>query len=450
MKKLLLILCIACAAGAADHCVREGASGTGSGADWTNAYTALPATLTRGDVYYVADGSYGALTIAQDTAGTAWIDVRKATVSLHGVATGWSDSYGDGAATFPSISIRASDNNKTGGRVVIDGVTGSDTTGYGFVVTSDNDELHLISVPYYYFTPPSAHVYIRHCEVYNQSYVPDRGGDGIYFADGSGDYKVEHCYIHDISRNNILFTNQRDIVIDSCVLKRNKSTPAWHGQAIQVSAGGTNYIVKNCFFEDITGTAFYTIVSENDTSDSTFIYNNTFYATTGYEQTVSQAISSNDVSVGVSNFHVKNNTFVNLDLYLGTGTARVYLPGSVSNVEIENNLWYCDKDSCMPAVNMAKTGILLSNNWFSDSVEHSAFETNVHGDDSDPFVNKNIRDFRLAAGATAIDEGATLGSPYNIDQFGTSRPVGSAYDIGMHEYEAIAPTNEASIFIRRR
>jgi hypothetical protein len=27
--------------------------------DWTNAYPSLPATLTRGDTYYIATGNYG-------------------------------------------------------------------------------------------------------------------------------------------------------------------------------------------------------------------------------------------------------------------------------------------------------------------------------------------------------------------------------------------------------
>ena len=38
---------------AANHYVRPGAAGNGSGNDWTNAYTALPgSTLARGDTYF--------------------------------------------------------------------------------------------------------------------------------------------------------------------------------------------------------------------------------------------------------------------------------------------------------------------------------------------------------------------------------------------------------------
>ena len=37
---------------AANHYIRAGATGLGLGTDWINAYTAIPATLIRGDTYY--------------------------------------------------------------------------------------------------------------------------------------------------------------------------------------------------------------------------------------------------------------------------------------------------------------------------------------------------------------------------------------------------------------
>jgi hypothetical protein len=42
--------------------------------------------------------------------------------------------------------------------------------------------------------------------------------------------------------------------------------------------------------------------------------------------------------------------------------------------------------------------------------------------------------FKLLSGSAAIDKGLALGSPYNIDYFKTSRPQGSAWDIGAHEF----------------
>ena len=48
----------------ANRYVREAAAGANDGTDWTNAYTTLPASLTRGDTYYVADGAYGTMGVA--------------------------------------------------------------------------------------------------------------------------------------------------------------------------------------------------------------------------------------------------------------------------------------------------------------------------------------------------------------------------------------------------
>ena len=59
MKRLLLVLLFCTPVQAANHYVRAGATGSADGTDWTNAFTDLPATLTRGDTYFVADGTYG-------------------------------------------------------------------------------------------------------------------------------------------------------------------------------------------------------------------------------------------------------------------------------------------------------------------------------------------------------------------------------------------------------
>jgi hypothetical protein len=53
----VVLIALPTMASAANHYVRAGASGNGSGADWTNAYTDLPGSLTRGDTYYVAAGT---------------------------------------------------------------------------------------------------------------------------------------------------------------------------------------------------------------------------------------------------------------------------------------------------------------------------------------------------------------------------------------------------------
>jgi hypothetical protein len=76
-----------------------GATGSGTGADWTNAFPSIP-TLVRGNTYYFADGTFTNRTFNNAVSGTQTISLIKATVANHGTSVGWQNSYGDGKTTF--------------------------------------------------------------------------------------------------------------------------------------------------------------------------------------------------------------------------------------------------------------------------------------------------------------------------------------------------------------
>jgi|GEM_PF-2458702 len=406
--------------------VRQDATGSNDGSDWSNAYTSLPASLLRGSTYYIADGSYSAVTVNTNVDGTLWIYIKKAVISAHGTDTGWNNSFGDGQAVFPQITVRASDHGFVGGYVDIDGVTGSGTSGYGFVITSTNDQVNLFHVPYYYFGPMGGNVVLKHAEIYNQTYVADRGGDGITVSEGNSDFTFQNLYIHDVSRNNITLGGQSNVTIDNCVVARNHSTAIWHGQGIQVqsgSSGSDNVIIKNNWFEDIQGTAVIALLS--GTGSNWDIYNNVFYQSDSGGGIAHGPFSTNDSDTTINTFHFYNNTTVNFKSGLA---ARIYIPGVVTDGNVKNNLWYCS-GTCLPATNTVKTGITLSNNWFSIDIAHSA-EENIYGNSSNPFTNYASQGFALAAGADPIGKGATLSSSYNTDKNGTARPQGASWDIG--------------------
>ncbi len=80
--------------GAGNCYVRAGATGAGSGADWTNAYTALPSSLTRGVTYYIAGGNYtSGHNFSDADSGSTPITIQAATIASHGTSTGWNNSY---------------------------------------------------------------------------------------------------------------------------------------------------------------------------------------------------------------------------------------------------------------------------------------------------------------------------------------------------------------------
>jgi len=89
--------------------VRQGATGNGSGLNWTNAHTTLPTTLLRDTIYYIADGSYRANSYTFNTPQqtTALIIIKHATADDHGTSNGWQSSFGNGRAQFGAFVIDA-------------------------------------------------------------------------------------------------------------------------------------------------------------------------------------------------------------------------------------------------------------------------------------------------------------------------------------------------------
>ena len=81
---------------AANHYVWCGAGGSGSGNDWSNAFTDLPVSLVRGDTYVVAGNSvcrYNFHLFNDAVSGTSVITVRKANAAQDSGVAGWQSSF---------------------------------------------------------------------------------------------------------------------------------------------------------------------------------------------------------------------------------------------------------------------------------------------------------------------------------------------------------------------
>ncbi len=131
----------AASAQAANHYVRAGAAGSANGNDWSNAYAALPASLVRGDVYYIAAGSYGARDFDDAHSGTAVITIKKAVAADHGTDTGWLAAYAGQAVFQSSLHFKK-------GYYVFDGQTRNesdwfDGAAYGFRVDHNNKDQNI-------------------------------------------------------------------------------------------------------------------------------------------------------------------------------------------------------------------------------------------------------------------------------------------------------------------
>ena len=179
-------------AGAAEHYVRAGATGNGSGSDWNNAWITFAnmdwTTIKPGDTVYIGGGMYGVFAvIGSGTAGNP-ITFKRATTTAHGAAAGWDNAYDaqvvvDGQGNLGAIGFGEGGDWAGKSFVTIDGATRSGILCYDamYGVRADRG-------------PTNDNITLRYLEL-GDTGANKLGEDGIQ---GSGNnLLVESCYIHD-------------------------------------------------------------------------------------------------------------------------------------------------------------------------------------------------------------------------------------------------------------
>lgn len=378
--------------------VRQGAAGSGTGLDWTNAYAALPSTLVRGTYYLIADGAYAGKSFNTAASGTTLITVRKATTTDHGTATGWSAAFGDGQATFPFVEF-------TTPYWVFDGIVGdgSQTTagatassyGFGFAPAVSGDTVR----PVVY---NAAHIQIRHTAVT----CPGSSGDIQQFGySGTGDFvTASYTYVNNCQVSH--WNQGDDNTIEYSYFGSHWSSSANHGvhaeqmarpifrfnllsqcpiQCIEAGGGSTTNITDGQYYNNIivnvSGTNGFIKGVSSGAIVNTVIYNNTMINASGpllYE--------SNDIGNRGSGNVVRNNL-----CYLCAGG-------------------FVQEDASGPVTH--------SHNTMVNSGTYS--ETGGETLSGNPFVDYTNGNYR-PDGSPAIGAGFALAAPYNVDFYGVSR-----------------------------
>jgi len=413
---------------AADRYVRQGASGNGSGTDWTNAYPTLPATLVRGDTYWIADGSYGSYTFRTPLSGSSLITIRKATSGAHGTSTGWNNSYGDGQAAFGDFLFDY-------GYYVFDGATRNeanwaDTASYGFRVSGSLYSSRLASGS----NACADNLTFRYVDVGGSAGTgPSSAGVGAYlggFGEGSlacENWTLQRNHIHNVKVH---------VHCPGCtglLVEHTYFGIGWGKEAIRGLVAAYNITIRHNIFKDscqrdpgdsTSGCTGEIAIWSGTNHNNIEIYGNVFYKTT------SEVNSGGVIVIGgngtswtgppTNNTKVYNNTIAGLKNW----HADILINGG-SNNQCRNNIWYDVAGSLTGcSANSTSNNVVLSGT---------------------PFVNYAAGDFRLAA-PTA--QGMTLVSPYNVDRLGTTRGADGTWDLGATEYAAgggggplPAPTN---------
>ncbi len=384
----------------ADVYIRDGDSG--SGTSWSDALDSIPATLTRGETYWLGDGSYGAVTLDDAASGTTTITLKKAKESDHGTETGWDSAYGDGQAVFTSLTLETD-------YWVVDGNTDTRLS-YGIHVDSSST-VRAVTLGTYSGDPAS------NCTLKDitidlaDAPTTEPSGRGIYMV-GVSNNTFTNIEVHSALNDCIFFDGADDVIFEHMYLRNRRTVTS--GDTIHADAAemydGNNVTFRYCLFDWEGQQLFFSEVSN---PHGTFeIYGNVFYGgpTSGKGMHVQ--------STGVTDFthNIVNNTFYGLN-------------ASTSNLRLGtmyNNIFWDSGDPAFGSTthdyNFFQTGIATGG------------EANAQQTASDPFTDGANDDFTLSG---ATDGGKDdVGATYNTDPEGATRGDDGTWDRGAFEFEA--------------
>ncbi len=399
IKRIFLILfLIPSICSAAEHYIIDGGSGDGS--SWSSALGALPDTLTRGDTYYIGDGTYAAYTFNDATSGTSVITVKKATETDHGSGADWQSDYGDGVASFSGPLNFDTD------YWVFDGSTrSSESSGHGFYVYSDVKGVDVTGVD---------NITIKYVEIEGHGDDGDQAieNDCIYSSSTSNNITIQYVYLHESGRTHIL-SRGGTWVLEYSFLINNESTSDEHAESWSLGVGTSNITIRYNHFKSTEGTAVITHL--NGGTSTLQIYGNIFEECSGSNGSVSCTNSGTNCTT-----YFYNNTLYGITGYssrVDCGT------GATCSLDTKNNIWMNSS-----AANHDGTA---DYNFYVNTTHTE--EANEQTSASSPFTNAAGGDFTLSSATTA---GTTLSSSYNQDILGNTRGEDGVWDRGAYEYSA--------------
>ena len=451
------------------HAITPTGSGSKTGVDWNDAYAGLPAALTRGDIYYLADGSYGALRLSQAASGTSTIEIRKAQSFDNGsscspsIAAGWSTStMGSGQAKFsganPVASISANyfilNGNGTqtaqgcGGALSAASVTAtlSNPTDCGIQLYSNGspESSGLLNLG----TGNVNNVTVEYVEMFGAGDNSNEQWEEIGPFGGSGPLNFSHIYGHNAGCVYFQDGAQGRTIAHSYFwgTEVNGASGGCHGQ-FSFEDGSTSNITENDnVYRDITGTAIWTFANSSSTHNNLAYYDNVIWSTnfassaSAYGHLSDGLLACINSGTQCTNVVIDQNTIVNEG-----GSQGVNDENGNGSYSITNNLWYAA--GAGTPTNLGFSGNASSGNSYNSFLIAGWCPTGpndvCNATASNPFNNWPNNDFTLASDSAGWNNRTSLSSVYNVDAAGDPFTT----DRGAFQYDGAvakapgAPTN---------
>ena len=418
---IIFLLGISVSANGTNYYVDKNATGNNNGSSWSDAWEKFEnidwAIIGPGDSIYISGGLdstiyYETLTTGNSGTPGKRIVITKGTDSGHNGKV----IIDGGGIRRHGIKIDLNDYITVKGIILRNSIHGLIRISRSNFTVIENCEMFVhgragIFIQY------STGSEIKGCSIKTGSYVNSQT-DGIY-----SQHNVNNVYDH----NYIIINNTEPSGHDDCIQsyqdnnltihsnyceQNNSKTSNALGIFAELPTGGVfrfyNNIV-NMGNAKSAGILFIRKLTGNGTLE---IIGNTLYSKKSYSlirvsETIDPVIKNNIIFSEGKAFALKLEDW----------------SGNVNN--IDNNLIYTPN-----AVNVC---------YFNGSPKNWSqwriLGFDVHGINTDPKL-KNIskKNFSLQAGSPAINSGVNLGSPYNVDILGVTRPFGDDYDIGCYEW----------------
>ena len=404
-----------------NYYVDNNANGLNNGTTWENAWESFNAinwsSIQPGDIIYISGGSSGKI-YADNIVVNASGNSSSPITIMKGI-----DAGHNGEVILQGSGLGAAVNIANESYIIVSNLS---INNWSRAVDIDGDSNN------------AAHdIIIDNC-------------DGIMsgrfiFIDGYADVSGSYC--HDITIRNCDVTtpsstgHQNDFVyaqymagltIESNNVNISSNDTSEHNDLLQTLWVDGPVIVRNNYFEHSDNKLKNSQGIFFENHEGTFeVYNNIIVMPNSVDGKIYWKADS------LNNAHTI--IYSNVSYGLSGSLIQTTDPDAV----IKNNILYSTGYNSIGSSYMLEfngvsgSGADVANNLFydpADNMNNMNSGTNQNGVEGNPlFTDLSGRDFTLQTGSPAIDTGATLQSPYNVDIIGTSRPLGPLFDIGPYE-----------------